>query len=220
MAGDANAIGFIGLPYVRSAKAVMVQDAGSAPLLPSQMTVSTEDYPLARRLYLYLPADASPVARDFVDFALSADGQKLVRANGFGDLEPNCDPAPHCAACARDYQDAVQGACRVSIDFRFERGTTQLDTRALRDFTRIATLMARPEYLGRGLVLLGFSDGGGTRAENLLSSQQRASIVAQQFRARGLHVLLERGLSAENPVGDDGTDDGRERNRRVEAWLR
>ena len=51
-------------------------------MLPSQLTVSTEDYPLARRLYLYLPAEAAQVSRDFVDFALSADGQKLVRAAG------------------------------------------------------------------------------------------------------------------------------------------
>jgi phosphate transport system substrate-binding protein len=220
VAADARAIGFIGLPYVRSAKAVMVQEAGSAPLLPSQLTVSTEDYPLARRLYFYVPADASQVTRDFVDFVLSADGQRLVRANGFGDLQPGCEPPVPCPACTRDYQDLVQGACRVSIDFRFDRGTMQLDTRALRDFTRVAGLMGEPEYRGRGLVVLGFSDGAGARAENLRLSQERASIVAQQFRARGLHVLLERGLNSEMPVGNDATEDGRERNRRVEVWLR
>jgi hypothetical protein len=52
----------------------MVQDAGSVALLPSQTTVSTEDCPLARRLYLYVPTGALLVARDFVDFALSEDG--------------------------------------------------------------------------------------------------------------------------------------------------
>ncbi|HEX3772206.1 MAG TPA: substrate-binding domain-containing protein [Polyangiaceae bacterium] len=220
VAGDARAVGFIGLPYVRSAKAVMVQEVGSAPMLASEMTVSTEDYPLARRLYLYVPAAASQVTRDFVDFALSADGQKLVRAAGFADLEPQCAAAPPPPTSPRDYRDAVQGACRVSIDFRFEQAAMQLDTRALRDLTRIATLMGQAEHRGQGLVLLGFSDTSGVHADDVRLSQQRAGIVAQQLRARGLNVSVERGLGAEMLVGDDTTDDGRARNRRVEVWLR
>ena len=88
VAADSRAIGFIGLPYVRSAKAIMVQERGSLPLLPSPMTVSTEDYPLARRLYLYAPPGASTAARDFVDFTLSEEGQKVVRSSGFVDLRP------------------------------------------------------------------------------------------------------------------------------------
>jgi phosphate transport system substrate-binding protein len=221
VAGDARAVGFIGLPYVRSAKAVMVQDAGSVPLLPSPMTVSTEDYPLARRLYLYIPADASVVARDFVDFALSEEGQRVVQSAGFVALYPECDPSPaRCATCPREYLDAVHGACRISIDFRFDRGTMQLDTRALRDLTRVVAMMGRSEYIGRSLALLGFSDGKATRADQASSSQQRASIVAQQLRARGLSVAVERGLGAALPVADDATEEGRERNRRVEAWLR
>jgi len=221
VAGDVRAIGFIGLRYVRSAKAIMVRDSGSVPLLPSPMTVSTEDYPLARRLYLYVPATASIVARDFVDFALSDEGQRVVRAAGFVDLLPDCDAAAsRCTTCPRDYIEPVRDGCRVSIDFRFERSGPQLDTRALRDLPRVTAMLARPEYAGRGLVLLGFSDGTGTRALNIALSQQRADIVGDQLRARGLHVLVARGLGSEMPVADDATEEGRERNRRVEAWLR
>src|SRR5579863_2963513 len=91
VAGDPDAVGFIGLSYVRSAKAVMVRSRGSAPLLPSPMTVATEDYPLSRRLYLYDPPGASQLARDFVDFVLSEEGQAAVRSAGFVDLRPACD---------------------------------------------------------------------------------------------------------------------------------
>jgi phosphate transport system substrate-binding protein len=221
VAADANAIGFIGLPYVRSAKAVMVQEAGSAPLLPSPLSVSTEDYPLARRLYLYLPPGSPIAAHDFVDFALSEEGQRVVQAAGFVDLRPTCDPnAARCASCDRDYQDAVRGACRLSMDFRFDRGNSQLDTRALRDLQRVVTFMQRPELAGRSLVLLGFSDGAGARAETVTLSQQRASMVATQLRARGLRVDVERGLGPQMPVADDATEEGRLRNRRVEVWLR
>jgi phosphate transport system substrate-binding protein len=221
VAADAGGIGFIGLPYIRSAKAVMVQEAGSVSLLPSPMTVSTEDYPLARRLYLYAALSAPVAARDFVDFALSEDGQKIVQAANFVDLRPECDPnASHCTACSAQYRDTVRDACRLSVDFRFDRGSTELDTRALRDLQRLVTLMGRPENLGKSMLLLGFSDGTGPRADNVALSQQRATMVAGQLSARGLHVGVSRGLGPEMPVADDSTDDGRQRNRRVEVWLR
>jgi phosphate transport system substrate-binding protein len=221
VAADAGAVGFIGLSYVRSAKAVLVEESGTVPLLPSPMTVATEDYALSRRLYLYDPPGASQTARDFVDFVLSEDGQSAVRAAGFVDLRPTCDPsAARCTACPKDYAELVKGACRVSMDLRFEDGSQQLDTRALGDLTRIVALTRRPDLLGRSVLLLGFSDAKATRPEAVAASQQWTSIVAQQLSARGLHVDLERGLGAEIPLGDDATEEGRERNRRVEVWLR
>jgi phosphate transport system substrate-binding protein len=221
VAADARAIGFIGLAYVRSAKAVMVQEVDSSPELPSPMTVSTEDYPLARRLYMYVPPGAPIAARDFVDFALSEEGQKVVQTTGFVDLRPSCDPnAARCTTCDREYREVVRGACRLSMDFRFERGKSQLDTRALRDLQRVVGMMQEPEYAGRSLLLLGFSDGVGTRAEDVALSQQRAGIVGAQLKARGLHVDLERGFGPQMRIADDSTEDGQERNRRVEVWLR
>ena len=220
VAGDARAVGFIGLPYVRSAKAIMVQETGSAALLPSPMTVSTEDYPLARRLYLYAPPGASLAARDFVDFTLSEDGQKVVQSSGFVDLRPSCDAnAAQCTACPREYREAVRGACRLSMDFRFD-GDNQLDTRALRDLPRVVAMMQQPAFAGRSLLLFGFSGDAASRPDNVALSQQRAGIVGAQLRARGLHVEFERGLGSDMPVADDTTDEGRERNRRVELWLR
>jgi phosphate transport system substrate-binding protein len=221
VAADDGAVGFIGLRYVRSARAVMIQEAGSAPMLPSPMTVSTEDYLLARRLYLYTPLGARPAARELVDFALSEEGQRTVAAAGFVDLRPVCEPsAPECARCSASYREAVRGACRLSIDFRFDRNASQLDTRALRDLQRVVAMMAQPENRSRSIVLLGFSDGQGARFANVALSQERASIVAQQLRASGLRVDLVRGLGTEMPVADDSTEEGRVRNRRVEAWLR
>jgi phosphate transport system substrate-binding protein len=231
VAADTHAIGFIGLPYVRSTKAVMVQEAGSAPLLPSPMTVATEDYPLARRLYLYLPPGAPIAARDFVDFALSAEGQKVVASTGFVDLDPTCDTnaassaeaqasRQGCAACTREYKELVRGACRLSMDFRFDRANSQLDTRALRDLQRVVGMMGRPDYAGRAVLLLGFSDAAGPRAEGVAGSQQRVAVVADQLRARGLHVGLQHAFGPEMPVADDSTAEGREKNQRVEVWLR
>jgi phosphate transport system substrate-binding protein len=59
VAADPNGIGFIGLPYIQSAKPIAVSDKGTLSLLPTRLTVSTEDYLLSRRLYLYTPANPS-----------------------------------------------------------------------------------------------------------------------------------------------------------------
>jgi phosphate transport system substrate-binding protein len=220
VAEDAKAVGFIGLPYVRSAKAVLVQDGKSQALLPSPMTVATEDYPLARRLYLYVALGAPPAARELLDFAMSDEGQRAVRAAGFVDLQPRCDQnAARCTACTREYRDAVKGACRLSLDLRFDAGSTQLDTRALVDLQRIVALMGRPDGSGKTLVLIGFADAKATRADNVTESLQVATVVATQLRGRGLYVDAVKGLGSDMPVASDETNDGRERNRRVEVWL-
>lgn len=220
VAADAHAIGFIGLPYVRNAKPVMIRaTAVSPPLLPSPITVATEDYPLSRRLYLYVPVSGSAVGRDFVDFALSDPGQAIVEASGFVDLRPECDAgATPCATCGAEYLDAVRGACRLSVNFRFDRG--QLDTRALRDLQRLATFARRPENASRALLLVGLSETShGSREEDVAASQRAADTVAAQLRARGLRVALARGLGRVATLSDGGVPDGVQE-RRVEVWLR
>jgi len=227
VAADANAVGFIGLPYVRSAKAVMVRETDRSPaLLPSPLTVSTEDYALARRLYFYLPPGAPIAARDFLDFALSEDGQRAVQSAGFVDLRPTCDPnAARCTSCSGEYREAVRGACRLSVDFRFDHGSAQLDTRALRDLQRIVTLMSHPENAGRSIVLLGFTDVAGAGrgpnpADDGVPLRERLSVVASQLRARGLHLEGAHALGPDMPVADETTEEGRERDRRIEVWLK
>ncbi len=81
---DAQGIGFIGLPYVRQAKAVAIVDGDSQPMLPLNSLIATEDYPLSRRLFFYLPpAGYNPWAKALVEFAQSSKGQAIVAANGF-----------------------------------------------------------------------------------------------------------------------------------------
>jgi phosphate transport system substrate-binding protein len=219
VASDPNAIGFIALPYVRNAKAVMVRD-GTQALLPAPLTVATEDYPLSRRLYLYVPEKATAMARDFVNFVLSEDGQRMVENAGFVDLQPECTRPEPCASCSGEYQGFVRGACRVSTVFRFDEYSSRLDARALRDLTRVVAMMGRPEFASRAILLFGFSDARGARSDNVQLSHQRAAMVAEQFRARGLDVGIERGFGPDQPVADNATKEGRGRNRRVEIWLR
>ena len=86
VAADPNGIGFAGMAFVRGSKPLAISDAGTRPLLPTPFTVATGDYPLSRRLLLYVPADPqNKWSRKFVEFALSSlgGGSKLTPTGFF-----------------------------------------------------------------------------------------------------------------------------------------
>lgn len=252
VAATPGSIGFVGLPYIDKSKELAIADEG-LPIKPSPFTVSTEDYPLARRLYLYTPiASDDSHAKRFVDFVLSRDGQQGVTKNGFVSLDiattrlaqaPAPVPAPLSAEetskktepvvrsadplegiqfanpqVGRAYRDAVQGAERLPLNFRFQFGQFALDSRAVRDVDRLVELMqADPN---RQLILVGFSDAVGDYGRNLQLSKQRADTIAEELRRRGVSVHAVVAAGEEAPVASNDDPAGRERNRRVEVWLR
>lgn len=106
------------------------------------------------------------------------------------------------------------------MSFRFDGTSDQLDTRALADLRRVVSLMERADESGKSMRVLGFSGANGSRASDATASLQDANAVATQLRARGLPVDLVTGFGHDAPVADDSTASGRQRNRRVEVWLR
>jgi phosphate transport system substrate-binding protein len=84
VAADPSGIGFIGFAYVRSAKALRISTSCGLRFPPEPFTVRSEEYPLSRRLYFYLPETRrTPQAEDFLKFSLSADAQPVTAAVGF-----------------------------------------------------------------------------------------------------------------------------------------
>jgi phosphate transport system substrate-binding protein len=228
VANDPNAIGFVGLAFVRSAKAIAVSEAGARPVFPTALTIATEDYPLSRRLFLYTPARPSnSVTREFITFALSHAGQELVTQNGF--VGQTIRPVEQEPLAMREastglqevrYTRATQSAARLPLDFRFRSGSASLDNKALDDLDRISSFVASPQYAGQSILLLGFADSSGNKENNDRLSADRARIVADEFRARGIKVAEVTGFGSERPVANNSTAEGREKNRRVEVWLR
>jgi phosphate transport system substrate-binding protein len=51
-------------------------------MLPLNSLIATEDYPLSRRLFFYLPPSKNPWARAG-SVCAKPQGQKIVAANGF-----------------------------------------------------------------------------------------------------------------------------------------
>ena len=267
VAANPRAIGFCGLPYINESKELAVQDEGKA-IRPSMFTVSTEDYPLSRRLYLYAPQrGVSAHLRQFLDLTLAREGQEAVTKYGFVSLDisgakpsspvretphpvevaagendgtgaagngtamdaatparaaaiqvedPLHDVPVANAAVAAAYRDSVRGGARLPVNFRFRSGSFDLDNKALRDVNRVAEVVRAD---GASIVLVGFSDSLGDYGQNLDLSKRRAQAVADKLATLGARVRAVVGAGEEGPVASNQDQDGRERNRRVEAWV-
>lgn len=231
VAADPDGVGFVGLPYVKTSRAVAVSDGPAAALEPTRFSVKTENYPLSRRLYLYTAASPSnPAIADFVRFALSAAGQAVVKADRFVDLDLSQsvarDPQAPTAACElsarwtgdrQAYCKLRDGAEQLGTSFRFRTGSAELDTRASQDLRRVLDRMERSS--DKSIVLAGFADSSGAYAGNCALSRSRAQSVASALKTLGLNAAEVLGFCDELPVRDNGTPEGREQNRRVEIFL-
>jgi len=220
VANDPNGIGFIGLPFIRNAKALAIADKGTKPLLPTTLTVATEDYSLSRRLYLYTPANAANAhVREFVQFALSPAGQQVVAANGFIAQTAEQATVQVAADAPPEYRDLTANAKRLPIDFRFLKGKTQLDNRAVADLDRVVAQTAQSGNAKAKIMLFGFSDSAGNSATNQKLSHDRAQVVAGELSRRGINASVVEGFGAALPVASNDSPEGREKNRRVEIWI-
>jgi len=80
-----NALGYDGLGYVTpDMKTVAVAaDDGKPFVLPSIDTVNDKSYPIARDLYIYSNGEPTGEIKEFLDWIMGAEGQKIVGELGF-----------------------------------------------------------------------------------------------------------------------------------------
>jgi len=212
------AIGFIGLNYVLHNKAIAISASkGTSAIFPTRFTVGTEDYALSRRLYFYTPTSASNLVKDFAQYALSTQGQKVVSQAGLISQNIKLEQVYPLAEAPKKYQQYASTAKRLSLNFRFDYATKDLDNKGKRDLLRLVDFME--DHQNRRIVLMGFSDSIGAQVKNSSLSYKRAKSVELALTSRGIPVLAVEGMGEALPIANNNTDDGRKRNRRVEVWL-
>ncbi|MGY1893427.1 hypothetical protein A1354_26210 [Pseudomonas asplenii] len=217
---DPQGIGFIGLPYVRQAKAVAIADGASQSMLPLNSLIATEDYPLSRRLFFYLPPDSNnPWAQALVEFAQSRQGQAIVAANGFISQTVHAMTVAPNALMPEGYQSLSRHAQRLTVNFRFEEGSANLDNKARQDLARVFDYIKRHDKTERAVTLVGFGDAKDDPARADLLSKLRAMAVRRELVKNGVVLREVRGFGALMPVAANNADEGRIKNRRVEVWV-
>ena len=220
VSSDPNGIGFIGLPYIRQAKAVSIAAGDSQPMPPSATLIATEDYPLSRRLYFYNPAKSSnPWVRTLIDFTHSPAGQKIVADCGFIAQTVQAVKVEPQAQMPAGYRQLAMQAQRLSVNFRFQEGSASLDNKAQRDLVRVLDYLKSHDKLRDKVVLVGFGDAKSDPARAELLSKLRAMSVRRELARQGVIFREITGLGEELPVAANDEDSGRIRNRRVEVWV-
>jgi len=83
---DKWSIGYVGLGYTKEGNVKVIQvkkDISSPGVMPTHETVLDKTYPIARPLYLYFNSEPQGINKVFLDFSLSAEGQKIVEETGY-----------------------------------------------------------------------------------------------------------------------------------------
>jgi phosphate transport system substrate-binding protein len=219
VAKDEGAIGFIGLPYVRRAKLLAISATkNSKAILPTHFTVSTEDYPLARRLYFYLPQkNINSDAEDFVKFSATERGQSIVEDIGLVSQNIKTGQPFSNNFYPEEMRSLTSRSQRLSINFRFKDGSDELDSKGISDLERLVKYVETNSP--KRVQLFGFSDSEGDKTQNVELSLRRAKVVEQHLIARGIYPLVARGMGEDAPLASSNTEEGRRMNRRVEVWI-
>lgn len=243
VAGNPAGIGWVGLVAKRSARSVTIVTECGGTIEADPFYVKAEEYPLSSRYYFYtMPGkQATPAAREFLNFTLGTEGQRSLSAAGAVDLLPSVATEDYAAgrldgasnaldggrtrvrpSDVRAFEEATQNANRLSITFRFREGTDNLDARAEVDLGRLAGLMQTPQYANYQLVLIGYSAARGDYSSNRALSRDRAQAVRERLvNTLGVKNAVAFGVGPASPVAcnTEGSASAA-MNQRVEAWVR
>jgi phosphate transport system substrate-binding protein len=83
-----GAMAYIGLAFTTGVRVVPVaRDAGSVAVVATPETVRDNTYPISRGLYVITLGEATGTMKNFIDFAVSNDGQAIMVEEGFVALQ-------------------------------------------------------------------------------------------------------------------------------------
>ena len=225
-----NAIGYVSWPLVKNAKALAISDGSAPPILPTELSVVTEDYPICRRLLLYNWDEPGSLLNAFIRYVMYKRGQAIVRQTPFVELTPNVFPVAPPKNAPASYKNIAARFSRVGLSFHFSSSkansdgdaNSELDSLADINVLRLRTFLSQHGGTGDDILLIGFADKVEGSANNKELAHQRAETIATSLRAVGVLVPAEniRDFGNDLAVASNGTPEGRSKNRRVEVWVR
>ena len=157
------------------------------------------------------PGTPPTVAVDAQGCERDSDGDGVV------DSQDRCLNTP--AGTAVDARGCKLQASIVLKGVTFATASAELigDSRQVLDEV-VETLRRNPELK---LEVAGYTDNRGNRNYNMRLSQDRAEAVRQYLVSQGIAAerLQAKGYGPDNPIADNGSEDGRATNRRVELHI-
>lgn len=240
VARDPWALALTGQSEQFPARPLPLTDSCGFPMLASAMTAKAEDYPLTAPLFLGTARHRQPLLiREFLEYLATDAAQSAVAAAGYVDkrlgVAPLTEDGQRLLGAIRNAGDevslpalqrlaaAMTGGQRVSMTFRFQDGSAQLDAHSRENLADLARHIAAGRFRGEDLVFAGFSDGSGSADVNLALSKDRAEAVRAALHAEApdlteAQLPKTQAFGEALPMACDTTGTGRRINRRVELW--
>jgi phosphate transport system substrate-binding protein len=240
VSADKFGIGFVGIRNTAPAKTLGVKDTCDLIHTPSFFTVLSGEYPLSRKLYLHIGQMSDDMRSNIVRFAVSPDGDEAVERAGFVSRAIRTLPFDFFRAgivsTVSGEPDALDMALlkqllfdldtgyRLSTTLRFEAASTQLAQESEEALERVIAFLKEQDLSQRKILVAGYSDTSGNPGRNKVLSSQRAEAARQALLSAGTGVVKPTQISAVGygqmfPISCNDTEEGRNRNRRVEIWL-
>jgi phosphate transport system substrate-binding protein len=247
VAADEASIGFAPATLVTdSTRSLRLKGSCGIEQAVASFNVKTEDYPLARRLYVFTPFPLEGYARQFESFMVAddraddllsspsaadgsreeAEGQTFdQKIEAMSDDHANSLNVPETKAdrgSLQRFRDLSARGQRLSITYRFSLGSDLLDTKARQDVRRLARYLQNARTRPT-VVLAGFTDDLGSVSANVELAARRAEAVRRELLAvaptdHARNIRAE-GFGKILPVTCNDTELGRAKNRRVEVLL-
>jgi len=194
--------------------------------------VRRELYPLARRLFVYArPGDmqSNSFAQRFVAFMQSAEAFNLIDEAGFVALRPdsrlsrNAANLSGCRFGTPEYSalmSVTSNAARLPVQLRFKPRSIELSDDALAYVTQNADGFRERVRAGEAIIVVGHTDVTGNIGGNRSLALRRAIAVRDAFERLGVFGIAAESAGEQCAIDSNESEEGRERNRRVEIWIR
>ncbi|ROS05342.1 phosphate ABC transporter substrate-binding protein (PhoT family) [Sinobacterium caligoides] len=216
---DRGGIGFVPLAAVAGSKLLAVSDRQTRAMKPERINVATEDYPLARRLYLYSKSNIdNPHVDDFLSFVLSEKGQSIVENIGFISQNIIAVEQQADSSAPAEYLQLTQQSKRLSVNFYFSPASAVLDNKGQRDLLRLEGYFASSDGKQR-VSLVGFSDVRSKSSLEKVLAKHRALMVKNKLIGKVENIEPVMSLGAFMPIANNGDVVAKMKNGRVEVWV-
>ena len=168
--------------------------------------------------------DHEPTTEELIQgLKLSTPAPATEQTRGIGPSSPTEVPKPQCdyyrkRAQTRGVQLGAE-ATSVALKVTFASNSSQLTSEATQTLDKLGQALQSSELASCCFQIEGHTDSVGGDAYNERLSQQRAKSVARYLTEH--HKLKDRtiavGYGEQKPIADNTTDDGRQKNRRVQV---
>jgi len=161
------------------------------------------------------PAQPGPVENGGCPYA-DSDGDGVI------DLEDKCPKTPGVKenfGCPPITQQEAEVLKKAFDNLEFTTGKSTIRSTSYPSLNELADLLKKkPEYK---LLIEGHTDNVGKRSSNMTLSKNRANAVKNYLVKKGVPAdrFVVKYYGPDKPIADNDTEEGRQRNRRVEMTL-